>query len=209
MKFAPLYENNLPEGIDSLQEVYFEWWLSELVELGYIKSFKRSTRYKLIDNVFHNKLDFNPTKKEPLRYLIVQREFLKSWTYEPDYDIVWTEKSFNKLFQDINFLNRKDFKTLFYADYIDSEWISIIDVKPQVFRGGNMSSSVKFPLIQKMMYNKYNIYIHKISPLGSKGLFDNSFTPMRYLLQDKQARNRKISKWIPISITQYLKENDF
>jgi hypothetical protein len=205
--FQPLFKDKLPEGRDSLQEVYFEWWLQELVKFGFINRFERSKRFKLIDNCFHDKLQFKPTKKEPHRHLLVQREFLKSWTYEPDYDIYWNDKSYNFLFQDINFLNPIDLKTLFYAEFIEDEWISVIDIKPKVFRGGAMSSSVKFPLIQKMMYDLHYIYVHKISPLDKGGLFDKTFTPVRYLFQDKRMINRKISKWIPGSIESYLKEN--
>ena len=208
MDFKSLIKSKLPEGIDSLQEVYFEWWLEELIKYGYIESYKRSERYKLIDNVFVPKLQFKPIKKEPQRYLLIEREFLKSWTYEPDYDIFWTEKSFNFLFQDIDFLYPLEFKTLFKAKWDNGKWLSVIDIKPKAFRGGAMSSSVKFPLIQKMMYSKHNVYVHKISPLDKGGLFDQTFTPERYLLQDRRMINRKISKWVPGSIKSFLKENE-
>jgi hypothetical protein len=207
LEFKPLFKDKLPEGRDSLQEVYFEWWLNELIKHGFLKRFERSKRYNLIDSVFTPKLNFKPTKKEPQRYLLVERQFLDSWTYEPDYDLYWEEKSLNFWFTDLEFLYPKDFKTIFEAKWINGEWLSIIDIKPQFFRGGSMSSSVKFPLIQKMMFSKHNIYVQKISPLGKKGLFDNTFTPERYLLQDKRMINRKISQWTPGSIKSYLKEN--
>lgn len=206
MQFKPLNKKDLPEGIDSLQEVYFEWWLQELIDLGYLKRYNRSKNYKLIDSVYKTKLDFKPTKKQPNRHLLVQRSILQSWSYEPDYDLYWEEKSFNFLFQDIDFLYRKDFETLFYAEWVNGEWMSIVDIKPISFRGGNMSSSVKFPIIQKMMYKKYEVYIHKISPVGKGSLFQKTFTPERYLFQDRKQVKRKISLWKPISIKQFISD---
>lgn len=205
--FKSLTKNNLPEGRDSLQEVYFEWWLQELIDTGYVVRYERSFRYKLIDSVFTNKLSFKPIKKDSIRHLIVQREFLKSWTYEPDYDVYWSDKSYNFLFQNIDYLNLVNFKTLFYAKLVNNEWLTVIDIKPKSFRGGSMSSSVKFPLIQKMMFLIHDVYVHKISPLDKGGLFDKTFTPQRYLFQDRRMINRKISKWIPRKIVTFMKEN--
>jgi hypothetical protein len=205
--FKSLSKKNLPEGRDSLQEVYFEWWLEELINSGFVIRYERSSRYKLIDSVFSDKLSFKPIKKDPIRHLIIQREFLKSWTYEPDYDVYWSEKSYNFLFQNIDFLNLVNFKTLFYAKRVNNEWLTVIDIKPKSFRGGSMSSSVKFPLIQKMMYLIHDVYVHKISPLDLGGLFDKTFTPRRYLFQDRRMVNRKISKWVPRKIETFIKEN--
>jgi len=208
INFKPLIKDKLPEGIDSLQEVYFEWWLEELKEYGYVEKYNRCKRYKLIDNVFKTQLQHKPIKKDRSRHLLVEREFLKSWTYEPDYEIYWTDKSFNFLFKDIEFLYPITLKTIFNAKWIDGKWLSIVDIKPKSFRGGAMSSSVKFPLIQKMMYKEHDIYVHKISPLDKKGLFDLTFTPERYLLQDRRIINRKISKWKPISIKSFLEKEE-
>lgn len=209
MVFEPLKKNNLPEYNDSLEEVYFEWWLEELIIEGYIIDFRRSDRFKLASAVSISSLKHSPLKSNPNRYLLVERSLLQQWTYTPDYDILWTDKAYNILFQDINIPNDTKLNTYFYAVRTALGYLSVVDVKPIAF-GSVLSSSVKFPNNQKKMMEKFNIYVNKVCPTGKSSLFDKTFTPDRFLLQNVKPIKRKINPkyWTPISLKTFFRNNE-
>ena len=207
MYFEPLRGNDLPEGIDSKEEIYFEWWLNELFALGYVNSYKRAIQFKLLNKVDIPTLKFKPTKKEPNRFLPSTKNILKAWTYTPDYNILWNKKAENIFFTDIDTPIDSTVTTYFYAKLTLNGYLSVVDVKPIAFRAGVTSTSVKFPHIQKLMMNVYNMYINKACPTGKKSLYDKTFTPDRYLLQDVKPNKRRISQWVVTTSENYIKEN--
>jgi len=108
------------------------------------------------------------------------------------------------IFQDIDIPNDHKLETYFYAKKTIFGYLTTIDVKPIMFRT-QTTSSVKFPHIQKTMMNKYGIYVQKVCPIGRKSLFDITFTPGRFYLQDFRPKARTISQWKAIRITEFLK----
>jgi len=207
MLFEPLHAKKLPPGIDSKEEVYFEWWLTELYALGYVKKFSRAIKYVLLNKVDIPCLKLKPTKKEPNRLLPSTKNILKSWTYTPDYNIIWEKKALNLFFKDIDTPTDVSISTYFYARNTVNGYLSVVDVKPIQFRAGVTSTSVKFPHIQKLMMSVYDIYINKSCPTGKGSLYQKTFTPQRYLLQDVAPKKRKISQWPVYSAGNFIKEN--
>jgi hypothetical protein len=207
MYFEPLRKEHLPPEIDSKEEVYFEWWLTELLALGYVNSYSRAIKYVLLNKVDLPCLKSKPTKKEPNRLVPSTKNILKSWTYTPDYNILWDKKSLGLFCTDIetptNIINH----TYFYAKKTENGYLSVVDVKPIQFRAGITSTSVKFPHIQKLMMNVYDIYVNKSCPTGKGSLFEQTFTPNRFLLQDVNPKSRRISKWSVISAEKFIKNN--
>lgn len=192
-------------GVDSKEERYFEWWLNELIEAGYIKKYVRSESYILVPKSTVPVLKEKPTKKEPDRLVLESEHLLANLSYTPDYDIYWEEKALDFLVANIDELNiSKKEKPLFYCHNTELGLYSCSDVKPNFFRAVN-SSSVTFPLKKKMMWEKFNIYVNKVVPIGKEELFAKTFTPLRYFYQDQYPnRKRTISQWRARTIKQFL-----
>lgn len=181
---------------DSMEEMYFAWYLHELKEEGFILRWKYQPKpFNLSDSAKYDYLIALKTKTKTIR-----KTLLKPHQYTADFMIVWSDKAIN-----IFFKNPKSFgdpmKFPFMARYVDSKlkaWQSIIDVKGTF---NQHESWTKFSIAQKWVWQKYQIYIQKIEPVK---LFKASFTPKRYLLTDKKKRHRKFN-YTPISLHQYLK----
>ena len=79
--------------------------------------------------------------------------------------------------------------------------VSYVDVKPTNSvqrKGGKVSSSITFPLKNRILWDRSRIYINKVVPMPMSGtgfksaLFIKTFTPQRYLLTDGGKQLRKI-----------------
>lgn len=203
--------------VDSKDERYFEWWLDELVKAGYIKSYNRSLSYELVPKAYMPILKEKPTVKEPDRLILEAQYFLHPVGYTPDYDIYWEQKAIGIFVVDIDELNiSKKETTYFLGQKTELGLYSCTDVKPIFFRAQN-SSSITFPIKKKIMWDKYKIYVNKVIPIGKEELFCKTFTPDRYLYQDKvpnkkRTLGRKYKKgkwqsgWVPITIKEHLSE---
>ena len=205
-------------NVDSKDELYFEWWLQELKENGYIKSYNRSISYELVPKSYMPVLKRKPTIKEPDRLILEAQHFLHPVSYTPDYDIYWEQKAIGIFVLDIDELFiKEDIVPYFYGQKTDLGLYSCTDVKPIFFRAQN-SSSITFPIKKKIMWNKYSIYVNKTVPIGKEELFCSTFTPNRFLFQDMKPEatrklGRKMSKgkwksgWTPIDFEDFI--NDF
>lgn len=127
-------------------------------------------------------------------------------SYTADFVIAWNEKLKNILFAEPG---TTDSKCHFVAELKNDQYFSIIDVKGS-FAGKHNSSAITFPLKQKWMLQMHNIYVEKIIPIytvkgKSKGLFVDTFTPVKYLLTEK-GNERKLH-YKPLMIAKYLEIN--
>ena len=204
MDFKSVRKSDLPEGIDSLEEVYFEWWLEDLMAMGFVKFFSRSHTFKITEPVKISTLKHKPTKKDPKRLLEQESILLRGWTYTADYDILWEDKAYGVFIKDIDIPYKTDKDYLLISSLTDEGYLSTVDVKPIGFKAGVTSSSITFPHNQKIMFDRYRIYVNKVCPTGKKSLFHKTFTPERYFFQDVNRKNRRISLWPPITLTQFL-----
>ena len=194
-------------------EQYFLWYLNELKEAGYIKFFSRESFPILVtDDVKNKRYDFS--LKNTVR--VEEYNLFRKNTYTYDYLIIWDKKAkeiFYKLLDD----NPIRIYCPFYA-CVDKkgEHVSFCDVKPpsgaMIF--GNNTTSYTFPILQKIIYTVYGIYVNKSIPIPliSKGaiksgnktaLFNTTFVPKRYLLTDGGMQGREI-KFKKQSLKEYV-----
>lgn len=192
-------------------ELYFEWWLSELINAGYIKYFEReSETFRVASESKYGRIKRFKVKPNEIE----QFNLFQKIEYTYDYRIVWNINSAEYLFFElVDESNVFQFgKPLFIAHRIDNEITSYVDVKPtnSVSRmGGKVSSAISFPYKQRMLWESRRIYINKVVPIPMAGtgfnsaLFIKSFVPKRYLLTDGGKQARKI-KWPIVSLKQYV-----
>jgi hypothetical protein len=196
----------------NMTEVYFEWWLEELKAVGLVKSYEREPQtFVLMDAepIFYNQ---HYKSKEPL---VKNFNLFRPITYTPDYKVVFSIKLVSKLFGYID-RNKKiiedyGFKepgsvyqeTLCYTiDEHDAFKGGIevwFDVKPPAKAlqfSGQLGSSREFPYNQRLMYEKHNIIVNKVVPIGSStSLFAKTFLPNRYRWTDKSGAIRQLKPY--------------
>lgn len=187
-------------------ETYFLWYLNELKEAGFIKYFARESFPILVtDNVKHKRYSFATKTPKIEEYVLFRQN-----TYTYDYLIIWDKKA-EEIFYNILDENRPvRINCPFFAS-VDAkgEHVSFCDVKPpagaMIF--GNNTTGYTFPILQKIIYTVYGIFVNKAIPIplmskgqiksgGKQSLFTTTFVPKRYLMTDKgmQARDIKFRK---------------
>lgn len=188
-------------------EDYFDWYLNELKEAGYILTIKKEPfKIQVTPGMHHSQYVYKTGQKPQVEKFNMFREN----TYKMDRLVEWAPHAKEIFF---NLLDGNPIRIAcpFYAS-MDAKgriW-SLIDVKPPsgAMMYNNNTTSYTFPIIQKMLYWQYGIYVNKAIPipLMSKGeiksgnrqaLFVTTFTPKRYLMTDGgggQARDIKFQK---------------
>lgn len=188
-------------------ELYFQWWLKEMVTAGYIKRFVREPETLIAaETIKYGRFKRFKTKEK----IVEEFNLFPEVNYTYDYIVIWNNVSEYLFYEEINEEHIFQFgKPLFVATRAtileQEEIISYVDVKPtgNAMRGGKVSSSISFPLKQRMCWENHKIFINKVIPRPMSGsgykvaLFIKSFVPQRYLLTDGGSMRRKIN--FPIS----------
>lgn len=188
-------------------ELYFEWWLNEMIDAGYVHSYTREAEtFEIFPNYIGQRKDYSRKTMEPK---VETFAILGKTMYTYDYKIRWNDSAVYLFYQPMDFSKPEEFQmvvypdTFFYAHYDkeDRRWVSFIDIKPpsQAARfSGQMSSYHTFPLKQAALLWLHGVYVNKIIPIPMRGagktiaLFPNTFTPKRYLISDGATRTRSI-----------------
>ena len=179
---------------DSNEEIYFSWYLKELADKGIIINWEYHPKTFILSekvtHVFHKQLKTKDVVKNSV--------ILNDHRYQADFLIHWNAGWEGRIFMCLDGLLSTRYA--FIAN-INKEGVpfSVIDIKGSFARPHN-NSAITFPLNQKWVYQKYNIYVQKIIP---QHLFKETFVPVRFLLTDKSGRARRID-YKPISISQYI-----
>lgn len=198
-------------------EKYFEWWLNELLDHGYIYGYNREPEtFQLFPNYVGQRVKYFKTKEPELETF----NFEQKREYNYDYNILWTPKSQNIFFQHVEF-EQGTVPTFSYSKvYFIAHWneerkahMSYVDVKPpQVGRNAVQNSSYHtFPLKRLILLWTQGIYINKVVPVPRQGtgrmisLFPNTFTPTRYLATDGGQKMRKI-RFVITKLNDYVKQ---
>jgi len=175
---------------DSNEELMMYYFLEELLVNKYINSFDYHPESiglsDLVKYKWYNKT--NITKEFTL---------LREHIYTYDYEIVWNiNKSHNIFYNNIN-----DNIKLDKIPFITQNDISKIEIKP-AWDAQNMTRL--FSINQKWLYQKYDIYVQKIIPIGdNKCLFAKTFTPKEALYTAKQRKLKKY-KFKTRSLEEFL-----
>jgi len=193
-------------------ELYFEWWLLEMKSAGYIADFKREPEKLLVlDNAPYGRYKrFKSKEKEIEEFNLFQKI---QYTY--DYRVIWNDTAEYLFYEEVLPAGVFQFGIPPFIAHRSPEGdvYSLIDVKPTnsvMQKGGNVSSSISFPLKQRMLWDRDRLYINKVVPMPMAGtgfnsaLFIKTFCPQRYFLTDGGGQRRKI-KWKAIPLKEYVK----
>lgn len=178
---------------DSLEELAFLQWASDLIKAGYIDSIERAESFLLCDGLVINYAEQLKTKSKPM-----QQGILHGHSYTPEFRILWTKKGRETFVDDVH-ESKKHEKLLLGRFRVEESRIATetyIEIKP-VWDQNNMERL--FKVNQKWMWQKHGIFVNLVKcPL----LFAETFTPQEYLITPSGFK-RKI-KWKIRSLYQYL-----
>jgi len=202
------------EPLDSPEEAHFEWWMMELSELGYIDSYVRAKTYHLVDSIaqpyLHERVSIRT--REPLSPQRKKKTLRSKLKYTPDFEITWNIKALGIFFveHDVPTLMNGPVDHHMLAHFIDGDLKSIVEVKPKVF--GRSPMNVSRLAVARMnsmyLYDKMGIYTNLVE-IGTtlKSLFDQTFTPAKYLLTDLTGKPRAI-KFQPRTADEFLEKTE-
>tara|TARA_R110000803_G_scaffold150334_1_gene215699 strand:- start:5 stop:640 length:636 start_codon:yes stop_codon:yes gene_type:complete len=177
------------------EEVYFTWYMDDLEEAGFIDHYNYEGEvYSMTEPLFLPWTKQLATKTKDMEFSALAKS-----TYNPDYNIYWDNSAKGIFIPGIPSKDKPYFAGSEFLDLTD-QCKSTIDVKGS---GSKTSSDNIFPFKQKLMWLTHNIYVHKVIP---QQLFKKTFTPRRYFLTDVNGTKRKINKWKPITIDQYVQQ---
>jgi len=179
---------------DSNEELYFEMWLNELVENGYIEKFI----YQPDSFLLHESVKYDILIELKTKTKMEQRTLLQKHSYTPDYKIFWNKKAKGLFYQNIGEIKNKP-PVIFAQDDI-----SYIDIKGTYNQHNTWQS---FEINRKIIWEKFGIFIDKIQPIGKKScLFGLTFTPKKLPIWQKRD-STKLYAWAKKWKIKYL--NDF
>lgn len=183
---------------DSVEEKWFEYYLSELKQHGYIHDYEyHPETFVLSDaqyaNVFIKMKTFNKPKEV---------KFLNESKYTPDFIINWTNKAkdvfywtsggvYEKGFYPYSKPNKDNFIP-FKAQYDnDGNLFTIVDVKGAV-AGRNNNSAVSFPINQKFLMKTTQLFVQKVVvSLCEKSIFYKTFFPRTVVAEEVYKKDYK------------------
>ena len=213
------------EKKENMYELYFEWWLNALKNVGLVKDWKKEPETVMVLPPFTIYSHVHMVKKQSK---IASHDIFKIATYTRDYD-VWIHRSlleviFGVIKKDDNIyiLHETVPKTkgdayfdfsyyyLFDATEAHLDYVRIsFDVKPlstALQFSGSLGSSREFPYNQKLMLEHHNILVNKVVPIGNSNcLFAKTFTPERFFFTDGGRQGRKIN-FKTKTLEQYMLE---
>lgn len=191
----------------SFEELYFSWYLDELIDLGVVKSYD-------YENICFE-LDAKGLQRPVFKYRTVRRKdgkqikvlddsqvLLRSdKSYTPDFTISYNEDhEYFDFFFSVGNSNALHKDVPFHVINDDV----YVEIKPH-FDQNNMTR--EFVIIQKWLYTK-GIFVQLIKPHKStKSLFSSTFTPHRYLYTDVSLIKRTIRNTVQ-TLEQYIDKCD-
>jgi hypothetical protein len=156
---------------DSNEELYFSWWLDELLEAEIVLKYNRALPIQLSEPVKrweHKKYITKVRKEERLKS--VQKTILQAHIYTPDFVVLF----------------RPNFAEKIGLDCVNTG-LAIIEVKGN-YDSNNMTRL--FKINQKWVYSKTGELINLVKV---PDIFEKTFTPKKYLLTDKTKKARRIN----------------
>lgn len=163
---------------DSTHEDYFEWWLEEAIQAGLVISYERPEPF-----IITPKQVYDHAKVLKSKTVITQRTLFHPHTYKPDFKIVWKNPHLHCDILTITSENEKHFISQ------DSKHpFTFLDIKPDRIGPRMQNSAHTFPFNQKMMYDKFGIYVQKVilypasnTQGKNRTLFTETWTPKKLL----------------------------
>lgn len=180
-----------PGDLDSNGEVYFSWYLDELIEAGYVRDYDtQPEKYQLTESVKCSSIKQMKTKEK-----LVEATLLQPHHYTSDFNTFW-----NPIAENVFVRPRHDAPVKDCPFFISKDpWLgTVVEIKP-VFDQNNMGRL--FRINQKWVLDMYDVYIQEVK---TTKLFEKTFTPQRYLLTDGGGQARRL-KYKPVTLQEYIK----
>jgi hypothetical protein len=169
-------------NFDSNEELYFSWWLDELVESGFVLEYKRGSEFLLSDSVKATvEVEYQTKKRKETKTKLVEKHLLGGHIYTADFNVLFRPSFAEK------------------CGFNHDSGLAIIEIKND-HDANNMTRL--FKVNQKWIYQKYGMIVNLVK---IPSFFKNTFTPERYLLTDKTMKPRKL-KYKPRLLKQFLEE---
>lgn len=191
------------EEKDSMEELYFEWYLQELKDAGIVNNFFfHPAKFDLVSSTTYEL--YTGLKRKPSLRVLCSRQ-----TYTPDFLITWNKHDadaakFFKIVQEIPETTRlvaddDEADRFFWAQPKPIAYSTYVDIKPQFQR--QQSRTAVFSLKRAIMLEKFRLNVQAVI---YQNLFEKTFTPQRFLRCDKSNKVRKIN--FPVrSLEEFLK----
>lgn len=176
------YDSYTNDEYDSLDEIYFAWYLHNLHEAKIVlKWVHHKKNVELIEPVKHFYLEQLKTKTK-----LKTKTLLSNLSYTGDFSILWNKSAkgifYNNICTDPEKAEVINPKLYFLANHID---ITHVDVK-NPFNFKNMRK--RFSILQKIIYTIRGQYVQTVEV---KALFSQTFVPVRYLKTDSGKSDRR------------------
>lgn len=167
------------DGFDSDEEMYFSWYLDELVEAGYVESYhKIRVGYVLSEKLVNQYV--KPMKRVENKKK--DQTIINGHEYTPDFVIRWAKKALGVFAQRLGD-GDKHIAPFMVQGYYDK---SVVEIKAD-FDMNNMTRLVTLNI--KWVLQRYNLII---SLTKVPSIFRKTFTPKKYLVTNKTGKPRKI-----------------
>ena len=179
----------------SSEEMYFSWWLEELVEIGYILDYKYEPEPIILSEAVN--VEYAEVKKRVVN--IKKHKLLHEKSYTFDFEILWDLNSegvfYNSFYGDVR-IGKPTLYPFEVGNVIYPR--SRVEIKGE---WDNSNMTRLFKSNQKTAFDKKGIYV---SLTKMPSLFKETFTPKRFLMTDKNVRERVIH-WDVVSSSDYIK----
>jgi hypothetical protein len=184
--------------LDSPEEQHFLWWIEELQEAGFIRSWRKASTYALTEPlaVRYTKPRASKATGKPLPPKIAEKRLRTGLSYTPDFQIEWSLRAYGLFcFELGDHIFASEPQHHFVLNYIAGSPISVVEVKPKI-AGRNAMNHSRFLAARmnaEILFHRHGIFANlvEIGPMP-KSLFDRTFTPRRFLLTDKTEKPRTI-----------------
>jgi len=169
---------------DSTHEDYFEWWLEEATQAGFVKEWRRADTQVLAPASSIPFIKHMKTKTTE-----VEKHFFYSLEYTPDYRVVFSLDVAEGIVCSSLFEQNSKEKPAFFLSIRDNfQEVSYVDIKPDRFSRQASPSSVTFPIMQKLMWYLHDTYVQKVvlypasnTKGQNKTLFTETWTPKKLI----------------------------
>lgn len=181
---------------DSTEEYYFNSYLTELFDAGFIDDYKAHPFSINLTEGLVNRYEEQKSLKTKIKSLFKSQIILRPSVYTPDFNIIWNSKAEGLFYTLLN--NHQKIDTPFIASMENNKLCSIVETKPK-FDRNNMTRL--FVNNQKFIWDKYNKYINLIHITD---LFEKTFTPREYLITP--TGKQRVLKYIPQTLNQFIND---
>jgi hypothetical protein len=187
---------------DSREEMYIWWWLKEAEEAGLISDLKFTGSKGETPISILGKHDFlvADTESRVNFVQIKKRQLVGRLTYKADFEFRCTEKGRMILIGEYGISTGEPLMSSF-----GDKNLVYLEVKPYVFQGRNKTGSHdsmrRFKVIQKVIYSILGIYVNLFEV---PKIFEQTFTPRRFMFCDKKVSQPRRLKYEPRSLSDFV-----